>query len=58
VSEGYGEGAAPLDQHVLQWYLAHKLLAKVVRTTFALRPDGDERASRHLDTVDTIIRHR
>jgi hypothetical protein len=30
----------------------------VVRTTFALRVDGDERASRHLDTVDAIIGHR
>jgi aminoglycoside phosphotransferase (APT) family kinase protein len=58
VSEGYGEGAAPLDQRVLHWYLAHKLLAKVVRTTFALRVDGDERALRHLDTVDAIIGHR
>jgi aminoglycoside phosphotransferase (APT) family kinase protein len=57
VSEGYAEGALPLDRRVLHWYLAHKLLAKVVRTTFALRVDGDERASRHLDTVDTMIRH-
>src|SRR5262245_27320580 len=56
LSAGYGEGAVPLDQRVLHWYLAHKLLAKVVRTAFALRVDGDERASRHLSTVDDYVR--
>jgi hypothetical protein len=57
VCEGYREAAVPLDRRVLHWYLAHKLLAKVVRTAFALRVDGDERASRHLDTFDTMIGH-
>jgi aminoglycoside phosphotransferase (APT) family kinase protein len=56
VSEGYTEGAVPLDHRVVHWYLAHKLLAKVVRTAFALRVDGDERASRHLNTVDDYVR--
>jgi hypothetical protein len=56
--EGFRDGGVPLDDRVLDWYLSHKLLTKVVRTTTALRIDGDERAWRHLATVDTILAKR
>ena len=58
VSEGYGEGTAPLDQRVLHWYLAHKLLAKVVRTTFALRGRRRARLAPPGRRRTAIIGHR
>ncbi len=56
--EGFRDGGVPLDERILDWYLSHKLLTKVVRTTTALRVDGDARAWRHLATVDTILPRR
>ncbi len=37
-----------LEPSLLAAYRAHKRLAKALRTARALRPDGDERAERHL----------
>ncbi len=45
---GYEDVAGPLDPSLLRAYRAHKRLAKALRTARALRPDGDERADRHL----------
>jgi aminoglycoside phosphotransferase (APT) family kinase protein len=45
---GYEEVAGALDPALLRAYRAHKRLAKALRTARALRPDGDERAERHL----------
>ncbi len=56
--DGYRDGGAALDQRVLDWYLSLRLLAKVVRTTTALRVDGDEQATRHLATVDRLLANR
>ncbi|MGH2987516.1 MAG: phosphotransferase family protein [Solirubrobacterales bacterium] len=45
---GYDDVAGGLDRSLLRAYRAHKRLAKTLRTARALRPDGDERAERHL----------
>jgi aminoglycoside phosphotransferase (APT) family kinase protein len=45
---GYEGAAGQLDTTLLRAYRAHKRLAKALRTARALRPDGDERAERHL----------
>lgn len=45
---GYQDVAGALDLSLLRAYRAHKRLAKALRTARALRPDGDERAERHL----------
>ena len=45
---GYEDVAGALDPALLRAYRAHKRLAKALRTARALRPDGDERAGRHL----------
>jgi hypothetical protein len=45
---GYQDVAGALDPSLLRAYRAHKRLAKALRTARALRPDGDERAERHL----------
>jgi hypothetical protein len=45
---GYESIAGPLDAALLVAYRAHKRLAKVLRTTRAIRPDSDVRAARHL----------
>jgi hypothetical protein len=46
--DGYQDTAGGLDPSLLRAYRAHKRLAKALRTARALRPDGDERAERHL----------
>ena len=45
---GYQDAAGGLDPSLLRAYRAHKRLAKALRTARALRPDGDDRAERHL----------
>lgn len=45
---GYETTAGALDPLLLRAYRAHKRLAKALRSARALRPDGAERASRHL----------
>jgi Phosphotransferase enzyme family len=45
---GYESTGVPVDPAVLAWYRAHKLLAKVTRAAWSVRPDGDDRAARHL----------
>jgi hypothetical protein len=45
---GYDDVTGGLEPTLLQAYRAHKRLAKALRTARALRPDGDERAERHL----------
>lgn len=49
--EGYRESAGPLDPWLLAAYRAHKRLAKALRSARALRPDGDDRAERHLGSA-------
>ena len=44
----YEATAGPLNRSLLAAYRAHKRLAKTLRTTRAIRPDGDQRAARHL----------
>jgi hypothetical protein len=51
VIEGYEAAGRPLDLDRLQLYAVHKRLAKVARTAFGLRPDGDVRAGQHLDAL-------
>jgi hypothetical protein len=46
--DAYDSAADGLDGRLLRAYRAHKRLAKALRTARALRPDGDERAARHL----------
>lgn len=45
---GFEQTGRPLDPARLELYRAHKRLAKVARTAYALRPDGDLRAAKHL----------
>ena len=46
--DGYSDRGVALEPSLLAAYRAHKRLAKALRTARALRPDGDERAERHL----------
>ena len=46
--DGYSDRGVALEPSLLAVYRAHKRLAKALRTARALRPDGDERAERHL----------
>lgn len=52
---GYEATGAPVDPAVLDWYRAHKLLSKVTRAAWAVRPDGDDRAARHLAALDDPV---
>jgi Phosphotransferase enzyme family len=52
---GYEEVAEPLDRQWLAAYRAHVRLRKVVKAVRAIRPDGDQRAERHLrDILDQL----
>lgn len=46
--EGYESVAGSLNDGRMRAYRAHKRLAKALRSSRALRPDGDARAARHL----------
>ncbi|HEX9995220.1 MAG TPA: phosphotransferase, partial [Acidimicrobiales bacterium] len=52
---GYEAAGRPVDPAVLAWYRSHKLLSKVTRAAWAVRPDGDDRAARHLAALDTPV---
>jgi hypothetical protein len=52
----YTEVAGGLDSSLLGAYRAHKRLAKALRTARALRPDGDQRAERHLARAAACVR--
>jgi hypothetical protein len=45
---GYASAGVVLDQERLALYRRHKQVAKVARTAYSLRPDGDLRAAAHL----------
>ncbi len=49
--DGFESTGPRLDRNLLGAYRAHKRLAKVARTAKAIRPDGDDRAMRHLRRV-------
>jgi aminoglycoside phosphotransferase (APT) family kinase protein len=51
VVDGFESVGGSLDEDRLQLYAVHKRLAKVARTAFGLRADGDTRARRHLDAL-------
>jgi thiamine kinase-like enzyme len=53
--EGYRDGGVELDVARLDLYRTHKRLAKVTRTAWSLRPDGDSRAERHLRRVSAVL---
>jgi aminoglycoside phosphotransferase (APT) family kinase protein len=52
---GYEAIAGTLDRALLAAYRSHKRLAKSLRSARALRPDGDERAERHLEQAMECI---
>lgn len=54
--QGYEGTAGPLDSELLRAYRAHKRLAKALRSARALRPDGAERARRHLASARLALR--
>jgi aminoglycoside phosphotransferase (APT) family kinase protein len=56
VVEGFREVAGAVDDQRLAVYLLHKRLARVARAAAGLRPDGEERAARELDQVETLLR--
>jgi aminoglycoside phosphotransferase (APT) family kinase protein len=45
---GYREGGGSLDGRLMAIHRAQRRLAKAVRAAGSLRPDGDERARRHV----------
>jgi thiamine kinase-like enzyme len=45
---GYREGGGSLDGRLMAIHRAHRRLAKAVRAAASLRPDGDQRAGRHV----------
>lgn len=53
--DGYQQTAGPLDTVLLAAYRAHKRLAKALRSARALRPDGGERARRHLALAQAAL---
>lgn len=51
IVSGFEQACRPLDPERMDLYRLHKRVAKVSRTTFALRADGDRRAAAHLDKL-------
>jgi hypothetical protein len=49
--DGFREGGFALDERRSATYRVDARLRKLARTAMAVRPDGDERASRHLGAV-------
>ncbi len=54
--DGFGEAGFTLDERRSATYRVGARLRKVARTAMAVRPDGDERASRHLGAVLEALR--
>ena len=52
---GACRGAVPLDLRLLRAYLGHQRLFKALRAARAVRPDGDERAARHLERALELV---
>lgn len=55
VVTGFESWGTSLDPERLALYRLHRRAAKVARTTFALRPDGDHRAARHLAALTGTV---
>jgi aminoglycoside phosphotransferase (APT) family kinase protein len=51
LAAGYATAGVTLDPHWLAVYRLHKSVAKVARTAYSLRPDGDARAATHLEAL-------
>ena len=47
----YEAVAGPLDHRLLNLYAAHERLEKALKSARAVRPDGDARAERHLESA-------
>ena len=53
--EGYADAGVTLDASLVARYRVHKWMAKLGRTTEAIRPGGDEKVARVLDRIESFL---